>query len=345
MHQTPSITSLSPSDGPARAGRLSALVCVALVCAALVVTPSAARATPERLFAPMGAELPLLEDALNLLKTLKASAHLERWYAFLPPLSVGAESRGRLLFSHRMRSAFGLRVMVPEDSNTVPEVALALYALNTFVRRAYPGGADLMVLDIAQEGGGKFNPHKTHQNGADVDVRYYIKGVPPDDHEKRWVHPSKLDLPRMWALLKALKRYDLARAVLMDLSLQKVLYEYGLKELQMDAKQLAAYLSYPAKARGGALVKHVPNHYHHMHIRFRLGFSAQWWDLAPKEAEELFVRYQQSRTGFFEYVVQPGETLGAIASFHRVSLAALLRWNKMTSESLIRPGQVLKVWR
>lgn len=339
MNNTP-FASPRPPGRSARARALAALLSVALAGA-----PSAARATPERLFAPMGAELTLLEDALNIFKALKASAHLERWYALLPPLSVGGESRGRLLFSHRMRSAFGLRVMVPEDSNTVPEVALALYALNTFVRRVYPDGADLMVLDIAQEGGGKFSPHKTHQNGADVDVRYYIKGVPPSDHEKRWVHPSKLDRPRMWALLKALKRYDLAESVLMDLSLQKVLYEHGLKALQMDAKQLAAYLSYPAKARGGALVKHVPNHYHHMHIRFRLGAASGWWDLEPKEAEGIFVRYQQSRTGFFEYVVQPGETLGAIASFHRVSLPALLRWNKMTAESLIRPGQILKIWR
>ena len=145
--------------------------------------------------------------------------------------------------------------------------------------------------------------------------------------------------------LKALKTYDLAEAVLMDLSLQRVLHEYGQRVLEMDNKALAAYLSYPAKVRRGALVKHVPNHYHHMHVRFRLGPSAGWWELDPKKAEEIFVRYQQSRTGFFEYVVQPGETLGAIAAFHRVGLSALMRWNNMTPESLIRPGQVLKVWR
>jgi hypothetical protein len=221
-----------------------ALVGEALVGEALVgrdqLASEGARAyaTPERLFAPMGAELSLLEDGLNLLSAIKANAHIDRWYALLPPLSVGKESRGRLLFSHRMRSAFGLRVMVPEESNTVPEVALALYALNTFVRRQYPDGPDLMVLDIAQEGGGKFNPHKTHQNGADVDLRYYIKGVPPNDHEKRHVHPSKIDQPRMWALLKALKRYDLAESVLMDLSLQRGPRKARAKPLQPHAHPL-----------------------------------------------------------------------------------------------------------
>ena len=39
--------------------------------------------------------------------------------------------------------------MEPEDSYTSYEVALTLHALNALVRRAHPGGADLMVLDIA----------------------------------------------------------------------------------------------------------------------------------------------------------------------------------------------------
>ena len=316
-----------------------------LLSIASAMIPSAIKASPERLFIPTGAEVILLEDLSYLSELVKEHAYLEPFYHNLPTLSVGETNKGRLLFAHKMRSAWGLRVMVSEDSYTTPEVALNLYAVNSFVRRVYPGGPDLMVLDISQDGGGRFKPHKTHQHGGDVDLRYYLKGVPPNDHEKRFVHPSKLDLKRTWAFLKVLKRFDLAEVIFIDLSLQKVLYEYALKRLKMSKSELARYLSYPSKSRGGALVKHVKNHYHHLHVRFKIDTSHEWWPLDLKEASELYTKYLRHRTGYFEHVVQSGETLGAIASFNRVLLRDLLKWNQMTDRSIIRPGQTLKVWR
>jgi len=326
----------------------TATVIVSTVILSAVMSLSAAReleASPERLFLPVGVEAVLLEDLSNLFSYAQEHAHLEPFYHHLPTLSLGGASKGRLLFGHKMRSAWGLRVMVSEDSYTTPEVALSLYAVNSLVRRLHPGGPDLMVLDISQDGGGKFKPHKTHQNGGDVDLRYYIKGVPPNDHEKRFVHPSKLDLKRMWAFLKILKRYELAEVIFIDLSLQKVLYQYGLSKLKMSKRELGVYLSYPRKSKGGALVKHVSNHYHHLHVRFNLGSSHEWWPLALKEADELQTEYLRHRTGYFEHVVQSGETLGAIAAFNRVRLRDLLKWNQMSETSIIRPGQALKVWR
>lgn len=311
-----------------------------------LLIPRSVIATPERLLLPTGTEAILLEDLSHLFELAKEHAYLEIFYHYLPALSIGDSNKGRLLFGHKMQSAWGLKVMMSEDSYTIPEVALNLYAINSFVRRIYPDGADLMVLDISQDGGGRFKPHRTHQNGGDVDLRYYIKGVPPNDHEKRFVHPSKLDLKRTWAFLKILKHYDLAEVVFMDLSLQKVLHEYGLNKLKMSKGELSKFLSYPSKSRGGALVKHVPNHYHHLHVRFKLGTSHQWWEgLNLKEAHELHTNYLRHRTGYFEHVVQSGETLGSIASFNRVRLKDLLKWNQMDENSIIRPGQALKVWR
>lgn len=325
--------------------RALSLVPMILLTMTSVLVPSGLKATPERLFIPTGAEVVLLEDLAHLFELAKEHAYLEPFYHNLPALSVGGASKGRLLFAHKMHSAWGLKVMASEDSYTTAEVALTLYAVNSFVRRLYPGGPDLMVLDISQDGGGRFKPHRTHQNGGDVDLRYYIKGVPPNDHEKRFVHPSKLDLKRTWAFLKVLKHYELAEVIFIDLSLQKVLYEYGLRQLNMSKGALAQYLSYPSKSRGGALVKHVPNHYHHLHVRFKLDTSREWWDLDLTEASELYTQYLRHRTGYFEHIVQSGETLGSIASFNRVRLRDLLKWNQMEERSIIRPGQALKVWR
>lgn len=302
--------------------------------------------TPDRLFLPLGIEVNWLTDLFNLLHFISERSYLEPWHSLHPPLSIGKANKGRLLFGYSMRSLFGLWVMEPEDSYTTYEVALTLYAINSLVRRAHPGGADLMVLDIAQESGGRFKPHRTHQNGADVDLRYYLKSVGPDDHGKRFVHASKLDLPRMWTFLRLVKYYDLGELIFMDHRLQKALYEYGLKKLEMTKSELAKYLSYPSKGkRAGALVQHIRNHYHHLHIRIRQQSSVEWRDLTIKEADQLHLFYLQNRTGFFEYVVQPGQTLGAIAQFNRVRLRDLLKWNGMTESTIIRPGQILKVWR
>ena len=197
---------------------------------------------------PHGIELEWLTDLTNILLYLGDQAYLEPWHSLHPPVSIGKANRGRLLFGHKMRSAFGLWVMEPEDSYTSYEVALTLYAINALVRKAHPGGADLMVLDIAQENGGRFKPHRTHQNGADVDLRYYLKPVPPNDHEKRFVHASKLDLKRTWTFLRLVKYYELAELIFMDHRLQEALYKYGLTTLNGE-KELAKYLSFPRKGK------------------------------------------------------------------------------------------------
>lgn len=306
----------------------------------------AAASTPDRLFLPISVEVDWLIDLKNILEFIGERSYLEPWHSLHPPLSVGKPNRGRLMFGHKIRTAFGLWVMQPEDSYTSIEVALSLYALNALVRRAHPGGADLMVLDIAQESGGRFKPHRSHQNGADVDLRYYFKSVGPNDHEKRYVHASKIDMPRMWTFMKIIRYYDLGELIFMDHVLQKALYNYGKKTLKMDEKELKSFLSYPVKGRRkSALVQHVSGHYNHMHLRIRQDTSHEWRDIKLKEVDELHLSYLKNRTGFFEYVVQPGQTMGAIAAFNRVRLRDLFKWNEMNERSIIYPGQILKVWR
>ena len=203
-----------------------------------------------------------------------------------------------------------------------------------------------MVLDIAQESGGKFKPHRSHQNGADVDLRYYFKSVGPNDHKKRYVHASKIDMPRMWTFMKIVRYYDLGELIFIDHVLQKALYDYGKKKLEMDDKELKNFLSYPVKGRRrSALVQHVSGHYNHMHLRIRQDTSVEWRDLKLKDADDFHLSYLKNRTGFFEYIVQPGQTMGAIAAFNRVRLRDLFKWNEMNERSIIYPGQILKVWR
>ena len=325
---------------------LSLLICFSLSAPLLSRDREALALGPGRLFLPPGAELGLLEALAELWETLRENLDHELIYPLHPTASIGRSGRGRLLFAHQLQSAFGLHVMDPRDSFTTPEVALTLYGLNALVRRAYPGGADLMIGDISRPKGGHFPPHRTHQHGLDVDLRYYIRQVPPGDHEKRHVHASKLDLPRMWLFLRLLKYYDLAEVVFMDRRLQKAIYDYALREGESESV-LRTYLSWPRRSRGGgALVQHIPNHYHHMHIRFRPGLAQGWGErFSLDEADALYERYFFGRTGVLEYRIQSGDTLGLIASRHQIRLRDLLSWNRITESTLIRPGMVLKIWR
>lgn len=54
-------------------------------------------------------------------------------------------------------------------------------------------------------------------------------------------------------------------------------------------------------------------------------------------------RPQADRTTVVQYVVQPGDVIGTIASRHGVGVATVLWANNLTARSLIRPGDTLKI--
>ncbi len=327
--------------------RLSPVLCSFLIsCMVTFPSQSTKASTPDRFFIPW-----TFDAYISMLWSLywpiiQENFHKTLIYRLMPPLSIGDPQKGRVLFGHKLSSLFGLHVLDSEEAYTTYEIALNLYALNALVRVTHPNGSDLMVNDISQPLGGIFKPHKTHQNGVDVDLRYYLKNVLPSDHEKRFVHPSILDEKRMWTFLELLVHYQLAESVLMDKSLQKALYDYAIKHFKWTPKKINQYLSYPRGS--GALVKHVPNHYHHFHVRFFSHASqtlAEELQIDIKKAEEIHQNFLDQRTGFYEYKIKDGENLGSIARTLNVSMRDLMHWNGLTENSLIRSGQMLKVWR
>ncbi len=329
--------------------KLYRLMLIALLSVSLLNTTYQKQlhaSTVDRFFLPFTWDAYFQEIYDLLIKSIENNLHRDWVFKLMPPLSIGDPQKGRLLFSHKLQSLFGLHVLDSDEAYTTYEVAMTLYALNAIVRVVHPNGSDLMVNDISQINGGVFKPHKTHQNGVDVDLRYYLKNVPPNDHEKRFVHPSILDEKRMWTLLQLLVQYELAESVLMDKSLQKALYDYAIKELKWTPQKISKYLSYP---RGRGLVKHVPNHYHHFHIRFYVGTADQviegFDEIDMPKAEKIYQQHIEQKTGFYEYAIRDGQTLGAVANEQKVKLKDLLNWNNMTENSIIRAGQIIKIWR
>ncbi|MCB9526366.1 MAG: penicillin-insensitive murein endopeptidase [Myxococcales bacterium] len=260
-----------------------------------------------------------------------------------PPAAAGSAVKGRLLFGVQMKPSRGVHIRHPELAWTVPEVIHALEAAQAHVRQRLPGGPDLQVGDISRPGGGRFRPHFSHRNGLDVDLRYFLEGVAPGDHEHHFVAEHLLDCARTWAFIDHLVEQDAVDLMYMDVRLQKRLYKYARKQLQRTDEELDPILSYPkAKRRKSALIQHARGHFNHLHIRFRAPWARFIGSLYSFDAAvALARRVEIATTGKIKHVVRRGETLGKIAEKHRVKLADLLRWNGLKKTSKIRPGKVV----
>lgn len=287
----------------------------------------------------------LVKYSLSMVRSLRAAADpawLAEWH---PPASVGGISTGRLLFATQMTDSPGIHMRHPELAWTVPEVVEHLRAAGDAVRRKHPGGMDLQISDISVRKGGKLKPHFTHRNGRDVDLRYYLLDVAPGDHTHHFVGPDKLDCKRLWTFIDTLVARNAVNLIYMDYRLQKALYDYAIKHLKRTPAELYSVISWPkAKRRTDAVIQHAKNHFSHMHIRFKTPRSTFVGSLyTPEEAEDLQRRVDLATRGSYEYAIKRGETLGLIARKHKVSLEELLRTNRLTEKSKVRPGQVLNI--
>jgi murein endopeptidase len=150
---------------------------------------------------------------------------------------------------------------------------------------ADPAAPRVRVHDLSLRHGGPMPGHKSHQSGRDVDMAYYQLGC-RDVCRGRRVAPSELDAPRQWRLLQEWLRRGQAEFIFVDYPLQRPLYEQAKSE-GATLHQLAQWFQYP---RGpvfpAGIVRHVPNHANHVHVRFRCGAEDQACFGAPKTAGE-----------------------------------------------------------
>jgi len=135
--------------------------------------------------------------------------------------------------------------------------------LRRWARQKQP---DVLVSNLSARHGGPLSPHKTHQSGRDVDLGYLTKR---DADEWHHVTPSTLDAEKTWKLLKLLVDGGNVEVVFMDRSLQRALLDHALAHGTIERGRLAHWLEVAKGARrGGPIVKHVPGHSDHFHVRF-----------------------------------------------------------------------------
>lgn len=134
----------------------------------------------------------------------------------------------------------------------------------------YPNAPEVLVGNLSAREGGPLVPHKTHQSGRDADLSYVARW--DGRSEVNWQHMTaeNLDADLTWKLLRLLDAEAEVEVFYADRSIQRALLTYAKNKRLMSNAELQRFLEVaPGATRAGALVRHVPGHRDHFHVRFR----------------------------------------------------------------------------
>jgi murein endopeptidase len=191
-------------------------------------------------------------------------AQLEMAPASLGSLSIGAPGSAILLNAVSMPPGSRWEIAPNADSwGTAETIEGIQTAINT-VNDLFPDTPPVVIGDISAPDGGHLHRHASHQGGRDADIGFYYK-----DGKTRWFVPgnaANLDLPRNWALVRAFVVRTDVEAILLDTRVQRLIYKYALSI--GEDKEWLDQIFQIAKGSFQAIVRHVPLHQTHYHVRF-----------------------------------------------------------------------------
>ena len=150
------------------------------------------------------------------------------------------------------------------DSWGTSETMASIQTAIDKVHELFPDTQPIVIGDISDADGGSLKRHETHQAGRDVDFGFYYRSG-----QTKWFEAgtaANLDLPRNWALVRALVTCTDVETILLDTRVQKVLYKYALS-ISEDKAWLDRVFQF-SRGSKDALIRHVPLHRTHYHVRF-----------------------------------------------------------------------------
>ena len=234
--------------------------------------PAAASEVPRPVAAPVvrGPSRVVLEEQtlqapegpLSNLTPKEIQALVATNLAAIGPVSVGRPNRGTLINAIALPAADGIEIMNPERNFGTRVTVDSLLAAVAEVRQRYPNTPALRVGDISRAHGGYIRPHRSHQNGLDVDLGYYYST------DARWytkANAENLDRERTWALVKALIAQGTVEYLFMDRSVQALLRDHALASGEPADWVDGLFQKAP---RTEAMIRHTWGHLTHFHVRF-----------------------------------------------------------------------------
>ena len=215
--------------------------------------------------------------------------------------STGTPRYGTLVNGEQLPKGPGYIIKSPKRTWGTNQTITYLMDILPRTRKKFPKNTPNVVIgDISKKAGGYFPPHRSHQNGLDIDIGYYHKVTKSRPHPRgfRVAKPSTLDVPRTWFLLNEFLKTRDVNYIFVDYALQKPLYEYAIKQpfehcikprirargrkarlrakrktIAVCKKQKKEWFSrtfqYPRpKPKRLGIIRHSRSHHHHFHLRF-----------------------------------------------------------------------------
>jgi penicillin-insensitive murein endopeptidase len=253
----------------------------------------------------------------------------------LGPLSVGHPHEGYLVNAVKMPTGPGWVLTVPGHGFGTQEAVDALSHCLTAVHEQFPGSPPVMLGSLSAERGGLLPPHESHRSGRDADVYFFRK---PGATWSRAATEADIDLPRTWALLRCFITDADVDMILIVRKVQNWIEDYALSI--GEPKAWIDDLFHDRGTAKTAIVRDVPGHVAHMHVRF----------VSPKARRAAVAAYDrlvatgavQPRVAATEHRVSAGDTLSELAEVYKTTVARIQERNGLKS-TLIKLGQKLTI--
>jgi len=308
-----------------------------LLCAALLasMSGSAVRASPPPVdrtvdFSPIAALFEAVPEApvptpsregMRLLIELDPKA--------LGPLSIGLPNAGLLFNPRPMPEGTLWKIRNPRETwGTTETIEYIIKAIEA-VEEQFPGSPPIVIGDISKPKGGRLNWHASHQVGRDADIGFYHR------HEVDTLvrgRKSNLDIPRTWALFRALITETDVDRIFVDRYIQRYLFDYAV-EIGEDREWLDDIFGRKTAGRD-AIIQHVRRHRDHLHVRFFNPRAQEW----GRVAYPLLVKARLAPGPTVTHRVRSGETLSHLSRRYGTSTRAIRRANGLRG-SMIRAGR------
>lgn len=255
----------------------------------------------------------------------------------LGAMTLGAPNSGHLFNGVRLPTDAHWHLQDPGNAWGTQETVDYLVAAMKVVFAEYPDAHQLYVGHLSAQRGGALSPHKSHRTGSDVDISYFYSAQP------KWyarATAQNLDLAKTWAFVRALVTETDVKFILIDASIQSLLREYaaGIGEDPQWLEDL--FRGTPGKT--SPLIRHVPGHATHIHVRFFNPIAQETGRLCY--AAMLKLGLTQPVLSYDTYKVKKGDTLGKLSKRFGVSVPAIRQANGLRS-NLIKAGRVYRIPR
>lgn len=254
------------------------------------------------------------------------------------PISVGHPHEGYLVNGMEMPKGPHWSITAPQHRWGTEETIDALIHCIERVNEKFPQGTPPAMLgSLSAKNGGLVPPHKSHRTGRDVDFYFYRT---PGAKWYQAAKESDIDYPRTWAALRCVVTETDVDYVLIDQRRKDWIEAYALSQGEDPA--WIRDLFHDRSVYHRALIKHVPGHVAHMHVRYVSPKARQCGrKLYDRLIAEGVVKAPEERVS---HKVVEGDTLSVLAARYKTEPEALRQLNRLETDT-IKVGQELVIRR